>query len=190
MAIKQTANVVLLAVVFEGALGLLGWTLATWQNVPLITRLTPTSGAWLRAAAASLPMFATLVYVTRSHWRPIVDLRTRVEWLVGELFRDVSWPGLAIISMAAGLGEELLFRGAIQPIAERWWGPSAGLIAASLLFGVVHAVTATYFLFATLVGFYLGWLAQHFDDLLTPVIVHALYDFAALLVLQRAVLRK
>jgi membrane protease YdiL (CAAX protease family) len=111
-------------------------------------------------------------------------LRTRVEWLVGELFRDVTWPGLAIISMAAGLGEELLFRGAIQPIAERWWGPLAGLLATSVLFGVVHAVSRTYFIFATIVGLYLGWLTLWFGELVTPTIVHAVYDFAALLILR------
>jgi uncharacterized protein len=133
---------------------------------------------------AAAPMLVLLAYVTRSQWKPLVELRTQVEQLVGELFGGVSLLGLAAISIAAGVGEELLFRGALQPLAERWWGGAAGLAATSLLFGAVHAVTWTYFLFATAVGAYLGWLAQHFDDLVAPIAVHAGYDFVALLVLR------
>jgi membrane protease YdiL (CAAX protease family) len=131
-------------------------------------------------------MFLLLAFVTRSRWKPLADLRTQVESLVGEFFHGVSWPGLAAVSIAAGVGEEVLFRGALQPLAERWWGPAIGLLAASLLFGLVHAVTRTYFVFATIVGAYLGLLAAWFDDLAAPIIVHAAYDFAALVVLQRA----
>jgi membrane protease YdiL (CAAX protease family) len=182
--VKPSTRVVLLAIAFEGALGLLGWALAAWQDVPLAPRLTPASDMWLRTAVAVLPMLAALAYVTRSRWKPIVDLRTRVEALVGELFRDASWLGLAVISLAAGVGEEVLFRGALQPIAERWWGPLAGLAAGSVLFGAAHALTRTYFIFAVIVGAYLGWLAQHYGELFTPILVHAVYDFAALLVLK------
>src|SRR5215207_1791143 len=101
---KPPSKVVLLAVVFEGALGLIGWGLAAWRDVPLAARLEPTPNAWLRGAAAALPMFAVLVYVMRSRLQPMVELRTRVEWLVGELFRDVTWFGLAVVSTAAGVG--------------------------------------------------------------------------------------
>jgi membrane protease YdiL (CAAX protease family) len=181
---KSPASVVLLAVVFEGLLGLAGLALGAWQDLPLLERLTPTASIGLRVAAATFPMLVLLVYVTRSKWAPIVELRSRVEWLVGQLFQDVGWLGLAIVSLAAGFGEEVLFRGALQPIAERWWGPTAGLIAASLLFALAHAVTRAYFLFALAVGLYLGWIAQTFNELVTPIAVHAGYDFVALLVLR------
>jgi uncharacterized protein len=187
LPMNRPSRIVLIAVVFEGLLGLAGWALGVWQDVPLAERLTPTANIWVRVAAATFPLLILLAYVARSTWAPIVELRSRVEWLVGELFQDVGWLGLAIVSAAAGIGEEVLFRGALQPIAERWWGATAGLIAASLLFALAHAVTRAYFLFALAVGLYLGWLAQEFDELITPIAVHALYDFIALLVLQRSV---
>ena len=56
----------------------------------------------------------------------------------------------------------------------------------SVAFGALHAASRTYFLLATLVGLYLGWLALAFDDLVAPIVVHAVYDFAALITLQRA----
>jgi membrane protease YdiL (CAAX protease family) len=182
-------RIVPIALAFESALGLAGWALCVWQGVPLASRLVLSSDVLLRSAIASAPMFLLLAYVTRSQWKPVVDLRNQVEQLVGELFRGVSWFGLAAVAIAAGVGEELLFRGALQPLAERWWGPLAGLVAVSLLFGVVHAVSAMYLVFATIVGLYLGGLAQYFGELVTPIAVHAAYDFAALLVLRRILLR-
>jgi membrane protease YdiL (CAAX protease family) len=182
----RAGNVVVLAIAFEGALGAIGWALCAWRDVPLWSRLTWSSDAWLRSLGASLPMLLLLAFLTRSKWRPVAELRRQVESLVGELFRDVSWLGLAVVAIAAGLGEEILFRGAFQPIAERWWGPVAGLIVVSVVFGALHAASSTYFVLAMIVGFYLGWLARQFDDLTAPIFVHATYDFAALIVLRAA----
>jgi membrane protease YdiL (CAAX protease family) len=181
---NRPASVVLIAVVFEGLLGVLGWALCAWLDLPLANRLSPTADVWLRVSAATLPMLVLLLYVTRSKWAPIVEWRSRVEQLVGELFQGVGWFGLAIVSLAAGVGEEVLFRGALQPIAERWWGHLPGLVAASFLFAAAHAISRAYFLFALAVGLYLGWIAQAFGELITPIAVHAAYDFAALIVLQ------
>ena len=177
---KRPANIVPLAVAFEGGLGLAAVGLAWWLDVPLAHRLTPSTGALVRGAIGLIPLLLMLAYATRSRWRPLAELRRQVEQLVGELFRDVSWVGLAAVSIAAGVGEELLFRGALQPLAERWFGPAAGLIVVSLIFGALHAASRTYFILATLVGLYLGWLAQEYDDLLAPIFIHAAYDFVAL----------
>lgn len=160
--------------------------LCAWLGFPLASRLVVSADTLLRSIIASAPMFLLLAYVMRSQWKPLVDLRNQVESLVGELFRGVSWLGLAAVAIAAGAGEELLFRGALQPLAERWWGPAAGWIGVSVLFGLVHAASRIYFLFATAVGLYLGWLAASFDDLVAPIVVHAAYDFVALAVLQHA----
>ena len=185
-AMMRAGNVVVLALAFEGALGAVGWALCAWRDVPLAPRMTVSSDVWLRSVIASQPMLLLLLFLTRSEWRPIAELRRQVEPLVSELFRNVSWLGLAVVAIAAGVGEEVLFRGALQPLAERWWGPVAGLIVVSVLFGALHAASPMYFVLATIVGFYLGWLAQHFDDLTAPIFVHAVYDFAALVVLTTA----
>jgi membrane protease YdiL (CAAX protease family) len=182
-------SVVLLAVAFEGLLGAAGAALAYWLDLPLTSRLSRPLDGLARGAAGLAPLLIMLTFATRSRWTPLADLRRQMERLVGELFAGVSWLRLAVVSLAAGAGEELLFRGALQPLAERWVGPLAGLTAVSVLFGVLHAATTMYFVLATAVGFYLGWLAQHYDDLVAPIFIHAAYDFAALVVLQRAASR-
>jgi hypothetical protein len=103
--------------------------------------------------------------------------------MVRSLFGRAAWYDLALVAAAAGLGEELLFRGALQPLAVNWTTPVIGVAATSLLFGGLHAATAAYFVLATAIGAYLGWLAHGYDDLVAPIIAHGAYDFAALMVL-------
>jgi uncharacterized protein len=48
----------------------------------------------------------------------------------------------ASASLAAAIGEELLFRGAIFRISEEWLGTTAALIISAVLFGTAHALNA------------------------------------------------
>jgi hypothetical protein len=97
---------------------------------------------------------------------------------------------LAGIAAFAGFGEELLFRGLIQNwlggLLPGEIGNYVGLIVTSILFGLLHWLTASYAVLATSVGLYLGalWLAT--GNLLVPAVVHTLYDFWALVYLVRA----
>jgi CAAX protease family protein len=174
-----------LAIGFEGALGAVGCVVAWRFGVPLASRLTISTAIVWRGAVALVPMLGLLAFAMRSHWSPIARLRLQVKSLVYELFGGARRWELLAVAIAAGVGEELLFRGALQPLAERWIGAFSGLVLVSVAFGAVHAASAAYFVLATLVGLYLGWLAQTFDDLVTPIFVHAAYDFAALCVLSQ-----
>jgi membrane protease YdiL (CAAX protease family) len=182
---KIPRPIIPLAIAFESALGLVGYLIAHWFDVPFASRLAfSTAVAW-RCAFALLPTLGLLAVAMRSQWPPIARLRDQVGSLVHELFAGArSWELLAV-AIAAGAGEELLFRGALQPLAGRWLGPAAGLVLVSVLFGALHAASAAYFVLATLVGLYLGWLAQTFDELVSPIFVHAAYDWAALIAFVR-----
>lgn len=180
---KPRLGIVPLAVFFECGLGLLAAVLAWWFEVPMASRLQLSWAAMIRGVLATLPMLAALVWLMRSRWTPISELRNRVAPLLAELFHGATWPELALVAAAAGAGEELLFRGALQPLAVGWFGATAGVIAVSLLFGVLHALTPTYFALATIVGVYLGWLTFAYADLTAPVFAHIAYDFVALRVL-------
>ena len=79
------------------------------------------------------------------------------------------------VGLAAGLGEEVLFRGAIQP--------ELGIVPASLLFGAAHVDRSENLMFgcwAAIFGLILGWLAIVTGGLLAPVVAHAVYDTSAL----------
>lgn len=177
--------IVPIAVIVELLLGLLGALLANWQAIPLREMLESSPDGVIRGLAATLPMLAMLVVVVRSQWPPLVQLRRQVQSLTRQLFENATWWELGLISAAAGVGEEILFRGALQPIVSGWTTPLAGLIIVSIAFGLAHAASPAYFWLATAVGAYLGWLTFYYNDLVTPIIAHGVYDFIALLWLQR-----
>jgi uncharacterized protein len=113
-------------------------------------------------------------------------LRHLVEFAVDQLGPMVghrSAAELAVLAAAAGLGEELLFRGVLQNGLTRLLSPSLALVFTSLAFGLAHYLTRTYAVVAGIMGLYLGgiYLLQH--NLLAPIITHGLYDFVALLLL-------
>ena len=128
--------------------------------------------------------FSVLVYLVL-RVLPLTALRQMVE-LVRNLYRSemrsLSLWQLALIALAAGFGEELLFRGLLQQGLHNYFPAKEwGVIAiVSLLFGLAHCLTATYAIFAFLISFYLGWLYWWTGNLLVPILVHALYDFFVL----------
>ena len=86
-------------------------------------------------------------------------------------------PGMAGISVCAGLGEEIFFRGLLQS--------TLGTIPSALVFGVLHALTFFYFLFATAIGLYFSFLLAMSGNLLVPIVAHAVYDLFALYLLRQ-----
>jgi len=111
---------------------------------------------------------------------PLVRLRRETVRVAHLLLGDASTWELAVVSTLAGAGEEMLFRGVIQPVAVCLTTPLMGLLVASLLFGLAHCLTWLYFSFATLIGFYLGALALLCGEIVTPAVAHGLYDFVVL----------
>ena len=102
------------------------------------------------------------------------------------MFPAASVGQLALVATLAGVGEELLFRGVLQTILGWWMLPAASIVIASLLFGLAHALSKVYFLLATAIGLFLGGLTWYFNDLVAPIVAHAVYDFIALMYLTRS----
>jgi hypothetical protein len=119
-----------------------------------------------------------------SYRLPAESLRAIRRFLVdrlGPLLDACRWTELLYLSLLAGVTEEVLFRGMLQPLAESRWGWAAGITASNLLFALAHCITPLYAVLAGLTGFYLG-LALDFGgerNLLTPIVIHTLYDFIA-----------
>ena len=116
----------------------------------------------------------------KASWPPLRKIRYFMETRVRPLFNSWSLWELALISAAAGVCEEALFRGALPGGLSRWMHPVAALLVASAAFGLCHFITRTYAVIAGVLGIYLGglWLAT--GSLLAPMITHAVYDFVAL----------
>ncbi|MFQ6046250.1 MAG: type II CAAX prenyl endopeptidase Rce1 family protein [Gemmatimonadales bacterium] len=136
-------------------------------------------------AAAAIPLLFLMMWLWGRPWAPIARIRRELEDTLLPLFSGAPLLALVLVSAAAGVGEETLFRGVIQPAAAAWFGLPAGVLAASALFGLAHLVTRAYALLAGLIGLYLGLLLLATENLLAPVVAHALYDLVALRFLLR-----
>ncbi len=174
-----------LTVIFET--GLAGIALAARAFVPLpawaLVGGTAYELAWGVLAAG--PPLVGLALFRRLSWGWFGELNRTVNQFLIPLFRPLPVWKLGMIALLAGVGEELLFRGVLQPLLADWAGRTGGLVITSVVFGLAHAVTSLYAILAGLASAYLGWLAYEFEGLAVPIVAHAVYDFAALLMLVR-----
>ena len=193
------------AVIFESSLGLTAIGLGAWLG-PDARDLLPQWSAEAATSmvrsvgwgvAAALPMVAMVAAIRRI---PHPAVR-RLEELGDEAaFQAVTRLGVAemfAVSACAGVGEELLFRGWLLP-AMLTWTPSdmprllavgLALVGSSVAFGLVHPITKLYAVMATIFGLYLGGLMLWTDDLILPIVAHAVYDWIQMLLARREVTR-
>lgn len=177
---KPRISAVWTGIAFEGGLGVLalivGWCLG---HVPL-DRIYPRLLPLFAYAAATLPLLAALALLLSFDWKIVRDLRHFMDGFVLPMFAGARWWELALLCAAAGLGEELLFRGLLQPIFCGALGVGWGIGLVNLLFGLMHPFSVTYVVVASLIGLYLSVLFVISDNLIAPMVVHGLYDFVAL----------
>jgi hypothetical protein len=177
-------------VAFELGLALLGVALIhltaaprlVFINDPIVDFSTSTVG---------LALFAPIGFaLVHSNYRPIVDMRQLLERVTGDFIRRSNSLEFLALSMAAGLGEEILFRGWLQRRLEDSIGAAPSLCVASLAFGAAHAFTAAYFITATAIGLALGYLYLRNQGLFAPIVVHAGYDFITLMLFRAQLTRR
>jgi membrane protease YdiL (CAAX protease family) len=175
----------LLGVVFEGGMALLALFLGWLLGQPALETFHWSLAAVAVGAVASVPMLALFLGIERWPVGPLARIRRFLDETIVPLFGRCSLVELALISLLAGVGEEMLFRGVIQAATSRWLGWAAALLIASALFGLLHPITRTYIVLAAALGAYLGgvWLLS--GNLLTVIVTHALYDFVVLVYLLR-----
>ena len=174
-----------MGVLFEGGLGVLACALGWLLDVrPWAQFLWSARDAGLGAAAA-VPLAVLFFAALHSRLQPLVRIRRFLDEVFRPLFVRCTLAELALLSALAGLGEEMLFRGLLQTSASRALGTTAGLVVASVAFGLAHSITPTYAVVAGVIGGYLGWLWLATGNLLVPVVAHGLYDFVALVYLLR-----
>jgi membrane protease YdiL (CAAX protease family) len=183
-------QLVWLAICFEGGLFLVAVGAAWAFDLPLRNQAHWSWTHLLWALAGTVPPLLILWGTQHARLALLRRLREAVDRLVVPLFAQCTYLDFLLISLMAGLGEEALFRGVVQSPLSNHLPPSAAIAIVAVLFGVVHWITLSYAVFAAILGVYLGWLFWYFDNLLVPMIVHALYDFAALVYLTRGTLTR
>jgi len=173
-------QILILALATQCLLAALAW------GASRLIDLTPRWGEPRRDVAIGLAcavLLAAMNYVllVRAPANWLVDgVRSVYEEVLVPLFARQSVVGIVLLGAAAGIGEEWLFRGVLQP--------TVGLVLASLIFGLAHVGGARMLAFgvwATAMGFLMGGLAIATGGLIAPMIAHGVYDMLALAFIRR-----
>lgn len=187
------------AIIFESSLGLLalalGWMLGpdarTYVPEPTLEQLQPILLSLLYGALAALPILGVVEVVRRLPFEAVRRLERLSDDGMLALLLKLRPSELILISLCAGVGEELLFRGwMLHWLAGNSDGAShlelgVGLVASSVAFGMVHPITKLYIFLAAIMGLYFGVLLLVTGNLLVPIAAHAVYDAAQLLLTAR-----
>jgi len=125
------------------------------------------------ALCLSLPFFT-------SAWASRVLLLREMKGVWDDLLtpfgKSLTLAEISALAALSGISEEIFFRGAVQG--------EFGILAGSVLFGLLHPLNVSYVIWASTVGFAFGLLYQLTGTLLPSILCHSGYNLAALLYLR------
>jgi membrane protease YdiL (CAAX protease family) len=173
-------RVLVAALVTQGGLIALAWWASAALDVPPRWG-SPARDTAIGGVVALALGVANHLLLTRAPSNWVTDgVRSVYRETIVPVFRGLSlWSAIAI-GAAAGIGEEWVFRGILQPLA--------GLLPASVLFGLAHVGSARMLPFgvwAAGMGVIMGTLAIVTGGLTAPMVAHGVYDILALEYIRR-----
>lgn len=156
---------------------------AAWsalRDLELAAAVHPSFAAAALGAACGLALATTLPLVTAPWARRALLLRgLRRAWdsLESGLGPSLGVAEVLVLALCSAVSEEIFFRGVLQR--------EVGLVAASVLFGLLHPLGVAYVVWAGTVGAGLGLLYFATGTLVAPIAAHGTYNLVALAYLRR-----
>ena len=141
-----------------------------WQKLGAVQLLaiqfTTSALLYSLALAAGIILTSSIIYRTWSAYRRSADYYLEL------VIKPLIWADIIWLGLLPGLSEELLFRGIMLPALGL---NLAAVFISSVLFGVLHLSGNNqwpYVVWATIVGFALGYSALVTGNLVVPVVAH------------------
>ena len=128
---------------------------------------------WGIGLAVGITITSSIIYRLWGAYRRSADIYLEL------VIKPLIWPDLIWLGLLPGLSEELLFRGVMLPALGL---NLTAVIISSLLFGVLHLSGAgqwPYVVWATIVGFALGYCALITGNLLVPIVAHIITNLVS-----------
>lgn len=185
---------------FELAIGLLGLVVASiagldaraylprWDDIS-VSVMADQIGI---GAAAAIPMAIVVWLIMKIPHKAIDAIKRLGDDPTMKSLLSLSYAELFTLSLCAGIGEELAFRGCLLPLmagmadGTHEIGASlsnavptvlvAAVFLSSVAFGLLHPITKLYVGVAGLMGVYFAVLLVVTDSLVVPIVAHAVYD--------------
>lgn len=184
-AVFLQSAVAFIAVGLGALLGVAPWISSSWQSG------SPMQVLWAIGIGtlATLPLLVSFLAMRHGSFESMEELQELMDRHIVPLFREATILELGFLSLLIGMGEEALFRGVVQTFLQNLTGANAGpavpIIIASLLFGLLHALTKEYFVISALMGAYLGFWFWWTNDIIVPIVMHTLYDWFVFVYMKR-----
>jgi hypothetical protein len=148
-----------------------------WQNLGAVELLSVQFNTqaliWSLGLAVGITITSGLVYRLWPAYRRSADIYLEL------VIKPLMWADLIWLGLLPGLSEELLFRGVMLPALGL---NLTAVIISSALFGVLHLSGAgqwPYVVWATIVGFALGYCALVTGNLVVPVVAHIITNLVS-----------
>jgi len=169
--VELGASAVLLAV---------GGAWSALRGLDLVAAMRPTALALATGTVAGLVLATTIPLVT-APWahRMLVlrGLRRAWDWLESGLGPSLGIREVLVLALCSAVSEEIFFRGVLQR--------EIGIVAASVIFGLLHPLGIAYVVWAAAVGAGFGALFVATGSLVAPAAAHGVYNLLALVYLRR-----
>jgi membrane protease YdiL (CAAX protease family) len=177
-----------MAAVFELGIGLFAVVLASFvgvhphETMPKISEYSRLGFGLMAGFAIGLGMVLMVHGLEIFRFRWIEEMSEIAEKHLSVLLKGCNIWHLIALSLSAGVGEELLFRGWLQGTLVRELEPfgtggiAFAILLASLMFGIVHPLSRGYVAVATVLGVILGVTAYWSQNIFMAIIGHTVYD--------------
>lgn len=96
------------------------------------------------------------------------------------LFSGLFSMRLLVLGMLVPICEELLFRGLVFERVTILFSPKVAIVITAFLFGLYH-LSIIQFVYATIMGFFMGYVYERNKNLLAPIIFHATANIVVLI---------
>lgn len=148
-----------------------------WQKLGAVqllsTQFSFQALLWSLGLAIGITLTSGVIYRFWPAYRRSADVYLEL------VIKPLMWTDLIWLGLLPGLSEELLFRGVMLPALGL---NLASVIISSLLFGVLHLSGNgqwPYVVWATIVGFALGYSALITGNLVVPVVAHIITNLVS-----------
>ncbi|MEM8771101.1 MAG: CPBP family intramembrane glutamic endopeptidase [Pseudomonadota bacterium] len=177
-----TASQSALIITFAGTagMGVIAYALSALFGVSLNDQFSLSVKDALLGIAATAPPALLLLFIMRTKNPFLVSFRKRQIEYFAELPFSFSPLFIITASVAAGIFEEMLFRGFLQTTLALYMPLAAAILLSNIVFGLLHWNSAFTAALTGLVGVYLGVIFAVTGNLLTVMIAHGLYDILAM----------
>lgn len=158
-------------------------------------------------AVAAIPMLIAIALLMKIPHDSITAIKRLSDMPTIKALLSLTNAELLTLSLCAGIGEELAFRGVLLPWLTSLRDASAAfpntfdvgdsfqlanpallvaaVILSSVAFGMVHPITKLYVVVASTMGVYFAILMIATDSLIVPMVCHAVYDAAQFMIAKR-----